>query len=168
MPKQPFFFYAETMNFSGTYAGAEDHFAAGLEELKRGVAALAANTSRPHKQLVQRGAFVYTTGNVLHRVNPATAAASPSLLSEIESAIAVGSSSMVGVNANGAGASASASAIDAAAKTMSVSLGGSGYGRWQDNEPPLERASVQVTAKVFFRPASSTIAQDVREVRIFR
>jgi len=123
------------MEFSGIISGAEDHFAAGLQELKRGVAALATNTSRPHKQLVQRGSFVYTTGNVLHRA-PITARHS-TVLSEIEHAISLGSD---------------------------VTTNASPYGRWQDNEPILERDLVEVNAKVFIRPTSATLAQDITEV----
>lgn len=121
------------MQVNGLSTGAEDRFAAGLEELTRGVAALAQNSARPHKQLVQRGAFVYSTGNVQHDIGTGAPRRFSSILAETEHAIAL---------RDHTGASAS----------------------WQDNEPALERSQYEVTAKVFVRPTSATLGDDVKQV----
>lgn len=118
------------MEFNLLFDGAEDRFAAGLEELTRGVAALAQNSSRPHKQLVQRGAFVYGTGNVMHNTVGGLRRYS-SILNETEHAI-----------------------------TLRNKIPAS----WQDNEPALERAQYEITAKVFVRPTSATLADDIKQV----
>lgn len=72
------------MEFHGNLA---DFTEQGWEELQRGVAALARNSSRPHKRLVQRGSFVYSTGNVLHR--SAASVRFSSVLEEAEHAISL-------------------------------------------------------------------------------
>lgn len=121
------------MEFNGISAGAEDRFAAGLEELTRGVAALAQNSARPHKQLVQRGAFVYSTGDVQHNIGTAAPRRFSSILTETEHAINLR-------DYKGA------------------------YAMWQDSEPALERSQYEITAKVFVRPTSATLADDVKQV----
>lgn len=66
---------------SAHYSGEDASFVAGLEELQRGALALARNSSRPHKQLVQKGEFVHNTGNV---VSLASGLVRKPLLEEIE------------------------------------------------------------------------------------
>lgn len=109
---------------------------ADLAELQRNVHALEANSSRPHKQLVQRGTFVYTTGNVasLPLSSRADHSRPSSVLAEIEQAIAV--------NAKGKAPLPS----------------------WQANEPAVERAQLAITAKVFVKPDSSSANQDIEDV----
>jgi hypothetical protein len=53
---------------SANFSSQEGSYSASLDELQRGVRALAKNSSRPHKQLVQRGEIVSSTGNVAHLV----------------------------------------------------------------------------------------------------
>jgi hypothetical protein len=117
------------MEFNVLFDGAEDRFHAGLEELTRGVAALAQNSSRPHKQLIQRGNFVYGTGNVFY--TQATLGSYSSILSETENAITLSSKAVP---------------------------------TWQDNEPVLERPQLEITAKVFTKPTSATLTDDIKQV----
>lgn len=62
--------------------------AAGFAELQRGAKAMVKNSSRPHKQLVQRGELVSSTGNIAH-LTALSPLASP--LEEVERGIAFNS-----------------------------------------------------------------------------
>jgi len=83
-PRYYYYYYYNSLYKMDVRRSSEGRLAADLAELKRGVAALA-NNSRPHKQLVQKGTYLHTTGNILSQLGEVRQHAS--FLEELEYAV---------------------------------------------------------------------------------